>query len=205
MPQFSHLKSGDNDSGCLKGCGAVLVSCSCSALSLANRSTGQVIMEVATNHVHYLLQSHPESENLWLLLRRVVCGWRFQHVTLSGVKEGWAWRQEPWLLVQAPFSVSVFGRVPLALRSRVGKLPAPQLSLGEAQVGRGDKKDQGLQGGRRQRNAQADGGVGETRPSMSQLGWGDKKGGCSQGVGFALSGSGVEKDSEAKPGLRWAG
>lgn len=55
------------------------------------------------------------------------------------------WReggQGPWVLVPAPFSLSVSGRVPLAPHPRVGKVPAFHLSLG----GRGDKNDQSLQG-----------------------------------------------------------
>lgn len=55
--------------------------------------------------------------------------------SLSGVKEGWAGRQEPWDFVQAPLVLSVIGRVPLVLHPWFGKPPAFCLSLGDAQVG----------------------------------------------------------------------
>lgn len=94
-----------------------------------------MIAEVAIIHVYYLHQSHPGAKSLWLLLRPVVCGWRFQCIALSGVKKGWAGRQEPWDFVQAPLSLSVIGRVPLVLYPWFGKPPAFCPSLGDAQVG----------------------------------------------------------------------
>lgn len=45
----------------------------------------------------------------------------------------------------------------------------------------------------------------EPHTRTCHLGWGEKKGGFSQGVNRVLSGSGVENDSQAEPGLCWTG
>lgn len=148
-------------------------SCSCGALSLANRRR---LVSDSGGRCYPRAVVAPESSG-----RRARGRCQGQRFVAGGFRCCPLWSeggQGPWVLVPAPFFLSVFGRVPLAPHPWVGKLPALHLSLG----GRGDKNDQGLQGagGREmlgqtgQRESHALGcltWIGERRAEASPGGW----------------------------------